>query len=183
MFLTELKVDITKNGSYRIHQLVQSMFPGVRRPLFHVGPGGVVRILSEHIVQDKPFDETSMVFLGTRKVSVPEEGAFVPFKVRYCACVSKKDALGRHKRLSTPDTDTADAKLKNAVSSQGAEIMQSFINFEGFPIVQKGAMTIPMATHQVVGVLQIKNKAVFSELLLSGVGSARFAGWGMLDIF
>ena len=183
MFLTELKVDTSKNGSYRIHQIVKSMFPEVRRPLFHLGPGGVVKILSEHITQDKPFDEESVEFLGTRQVSVPEEGALVPFKVRYCARVSKKDASGKHKKLSTPDTSAADSKLKSVLARQGAEILQSFINFEGFPIVQKGDLTIPMATHQVVGVLQVKDKAAFQELLLSGVGSARFAGWGMLDIF
>lgn len=177
MLLTELSI-LNVDNSYHNHQVVKSLFEKDPRVLFCAAPGKL-RVLSTTPAGGSCFDP-SVKMISSKEVKVPEKGSTIPFKVLY---YPKKSVKGRNK-IGIVDNSIAESKFRETMKKAGVSINHMFMNFVGLPQVSKANGHVVVApSFQVLGILTVEDKGLFEEALVHGVGSGKFAGWGMIDIF
>lgn len=178
------KLSGVDDGVYHTHKIVKSLFPGTGRVLFF-NSYGRVRVISEcPPVGDTAYDGNSYVASKVELAS-PANGETVPFKVLFNPTKNVKQGGGKKSRCEgIIDQEAAKAWLARELSKGGAKVLVSSVDPMGVTKFEKdGKGSVTVAQHFAVGALMVEDAEAFCKLLLSGIGGAKFAGYGMVDVW
>ena len=173
------RVTFENSDDYQAHVAVEDLFHGQGERILFRRAGGKLRVLTSSAPKG-----ASDCILESREVTVPAADSFVPFRILFNPTKSVKGATsGRKHGLET--VEEAEAWLRRKLEAGGCSVMQVLVDFEGVHYLEKtnGTPVPPITSYSATGVLCVLDADKLTELLLKGVGSAKFAGWGMLDIF
>ena len=170
------RVTFEDSDPYKAHRIVEDLFHGLGERILFRRAGGKLRVLTTSAPKI-----TSSGVLESREVAVPSADSFVPFRILFNPTKSVRGA-GKH-GLET--VEEAEAWLRRKLEVGGCSVMQVLVDFDGVHYLTKtdGTPVPPITSYTAAGVLTVLDPSKLSDLLLRGLGSAKFAGWGMLDIF
>lgn len=170
---------------YGKHREVTSLFPSDKtHPLFSVN-GGITKVISI----DKPIKDLAFngaVVNSTTEISIPSVGTMLPFKILFNPRKrSRVNKESKSIRIGIGDSTEATQWLTHRMERDfGVKLDAINCEFRGIQVIAKGNETkAVVATHLALGVLTIIDVNAFSNALINGIGGAKFAGFGLLDIW
>ena len=174
---------ITTAGSatdYHCHQVVKHMFKDSTRPLFrtlYAAGTKYIRVLSDkHAASDKAFDGSKMV--SSKEVSsLPGKTVNFYLKVNPTRSVRVGERKSTKQGIIDPNAVTEWLQKK----MRGCSIIEHRVSPAGLQkIPEKGTSAY---IHEVSGVIEITNLEEFTGTLINGLGSSKFIGCGMIDVW
>jgi CRISPR-associated protein Cas6/Cse3/CasE subtype I-E len=178
MYLTTMK--ISTQDPYIQHQEVSRIFPKeTGRVLFVSRNGGTIQVLSSVRGEDP-------AILSCREVALPEECEVIPFKIKYNPTKNVRERKGgkSHCRGILDSEEATEWLRKELVNKCGADVVALASTFQGTKrILKKGQIHAYVSQHTGVGVITVKDANLFMSSLGKGIGGAKFAGYGLLDMW
>lgn len=176
MYLTTIPFD--SQDKYAQHQEVTRLFPkGSGRVLFTARNSGTLQVLSSVKVEG----------LDCEEVKGYKEGDVVPFKILFNPTKSVRLEKGGNKSRCTGILDTEEAAkwlTKQLEEKAGVKVVGVACVFQGTKkILKGGGVHAIVVQHMGVGMLTVEDPSKFRVAMANGFGKAKFAGYGMLDLW
>lgn len=154
---------------YTNHKIVKSMCSG--KVLFKESYG-TLRVLTS----ERPEAPYKGEIVSTKEVFLPKEGDVLTMTLLFNPTKNKRVEGGKSIKegIGCPEL----AKKWLTTKLKGVEILS--MSVEPIPLTKVKSTVIQ---HLSLVALEVKDAGVFGEIIRTGLGGNKYAGWGMLDVW
>ena len=181
MYLTKITGVI--GNVYHTHRVVKDLFPSDER-LLYKNFNGKIHVLCVNKSESKTAFDGSFIN-SVREVHVPETGSEIEFRVKFNPTKNIRVVKGGSSRkIGIADPSEAKEWLIRKMESNGVSVVGVTVEQLGIEIIEKdGKHKSTVVGHQAHGIITVTDSDAFSNLLHSGIGGAKFAGYGLINVW
>lgn len=180
MYLT--KITGIVGDVYHTHRVVKDLFSSEERPLYKNFNGKVHVLSVNKSDKDSAFDGSFIDSVST--VDVPSNGTDVEVKIKFNPTKNVRIDGKPSRKVGIGDPSNAKEWLIRRLESNGVSVIDITVNPLGIEIIEKnGKRKSTIVGHQACGIITINDSESFANLLRTGVGGGKFAGYGMINVW
>jgi CRISPR system Cascade subunit CasE len=162
--------------SYKNHQMVKEIFPGIGKLLFQK-VGSRLVVVTDLNIDPKFMDRFEIEFQTTTEEYLSNISGDIQFSIRINAVKSNKKKRFPIYRTELPEW------INQKLSVIGADIRSKAIVDEGTIVSDRNGIKCFHSSVLVIGFLNIIDIDIFSNVVHTGIGHGKAFGFGLMNIF